>query len=211
MVLNAGGLRSLVTTALLLNQPDPVRLTLLYVRDGRPATDKRLEHCRQQADHYANVGFEEIEGGLLFAKPTDRRADGVPEATLATPRLLMAAMAHAIDRRAQRLAWPIAVDGAAPPMAAAQETQLLLHQLADLETQTAGLADVPELTLPLLSYTDRQLIELGSGLGVPWELAWSCVEKNPAACGNCPACVRRQKAFKSAGVVDPMRTPVARR
>ncbi|MEM9418946.1 MAG: 7-cyano-7-deazaguanine synthase, partial [Planctomycetota bacterium] len=65
----------------------------------------------------------------------------------------------------------------------------------------------PKLVTPLLSYTDLQVVELGAGLGVPWELAWSCVLDQETQCGGCPACQRRRAAFRAAGVIDPVFAP----
>jgi 7-cyano-7-deazaguanine synthase len=64
------------------------------------------------------------------------------------------------------------------------------------------LIQAPALEVPLLRYTDRQLIELGEGLGVPWETAWSCAMNVEQPCASCPACRRRIAAFRAAGVID---------
>jgi 7-cyano-7-deazaguanine synthase len=47
----------------------------------------------------------------------------------------------------------------------------------------------PRLLMPLLDLTKRDVVALGRRLGAPLELAWSCYEDGPAACGACPACV----------------------
>lgn len=207
-ILHSGGLRSLAATARVLNQPEPVRLTLLYIHDGRPAGPQRLEHLRQQADHYTLTSLREIELPHLFRDPAHHHPDGRPHAPLATPQLLLAALACATDLGAQELHWPVAVNGQLDAVAVAQEQQILIQQLAEADAP-AGTVDPasPPILTPLLSYTDLQIVELGAGLGVPWDRAWSCVMNKPEQCGSCPACQRRRAAFRAAGVIDPVFAP----
>lgn len=212
LILHSGGLRSLVATAMVLNRPDAARLSLLHVHDGRTAGPRRLEHLRQQADYYGLKTPHELNLPHLFGRPSAQQPDGLPRATLAGPQLVLMAYAHAMDQHAAELHWPQAVDGQVDAMAATMETQILVQQMAEAQP-TPGEAEVPlpELALPLVGYSDVQVVELGGGLGVPWELAWSCVMNSPIQCGSCPACRRRHAAFRAAGVVDAAFDPAAQR
>lgn len=207
-ILHSGGPRSLTATARVLNQPEPVRLTLIHVHDGQPAGPPRLEYLRRQADHYTLTTLREIELPDLYRDPAHHHPDGRPHAPLATPRLLTAAMATATEIGADELHWPIAVNGELEATATAQEQQMLIQQLAELESPAGSVGSAgPKLVTPLLGYTDVQVVELGTGLGVPWELAWSCVLGKLEQCGSCPACQRRRAAFRAAGVIDPVFAP----
>jgi 7-cyano-7-deazaguanine synthase len=57
---------------------------------------------------------------------------------------------------------------------------------------------------PLLHMTKADIVRLGSELGVPFELTWTCYRGGERACGRCEACVLRLKGFREAGVVDPI-------
>ncbi|MEM7627053.1 MAG: 7-cyano-7-deazaguanine synthase [Planctomycetota bacterium] len=208
MILHGGGLRSLVATALVLNQADAARVTLLHIDDGRDAAAQRAEYVRRQADHYALRRLDELSRPHLYGATTAQQPDGLPRATLAEAQLMLTAMAHAIDAGADELLWPIAVDGDTAATAAAQERQIVCTQLAEAEFMDDPSKTLPEVTLPLLGYRDAAVVELGSGLGVPWELAWSCAVNGETQCGGCPACRRRRAAFRAAGVVDPVFAPV---
>ncbi len=47
------------------------------------------------------------------------------------------------------------------------------------------------------------IVRLGSELGVPYELTWSCYGGDTKHCGTCSACRERKRAFSEAGMKDP--------
>jgi 7-cyano-7-deazaguanine synthase in queuosine biosynthesis len=57
---------------------------------------------------------------------------------------------------------------------------------------------------PLLELTDLQLLELGTHMQVPWNLAWSCDFGGESPCMACAGCWRRHAEFETAGLVDPI-------
>jgi len=56
---------------------------------------------------------------------------------------------------------------------------------------------------PLIELTKAQVVEWGYGLGVPYELTWSCYAGGDVHCGTCPTCRARKAAFEEAAVTDP--------
>ncbi|MDD5347673.1 MAG: 7-cyano-7-deazaguanine synthase QueC [Candidatus Omnitrophica bacterium] len=56
---------------------------------------------------------------------------------------------------------------------------------------------------PLLELTKEQIIKLGTLLGVPYELTWSCYKGGGKPCGVCDSCRLRAKGFRQAGMEDP--------
>lgn len=59
------------------------------------------------------------------------------------------------------------------------------------------------LEVPLMQMTKTEIISRGVGLGVPFELTYSCYEGGEFHCAKCPTCINRKEAFKQAGIVDP--------
>ena len=59
------------------------------------------------------------------------------------------------------------------------------------------------LYTPLMWLSKNEVVSLGTSLGVPFELTWSCYKGEELHCGTCPTCLARKQAFKEAGVVDP--------
>lgn len=47
---------------------------------------------------------------------------------------------------------------------------------------------------PLVKMTKQQIVNLGNGLGVPFELTWSCYRGGREPCRNCGACQQREEA-----------------
>lgn len=57
---------------------------------------------------------------------------------------------------------------------------------------------------PLSRLTKPEVIKLASTLGVPLELTWSCHRDLQEHCWRCDGCLSRERAFKVAGVRDPL-------
>ncbi len=57
---------------------------------------------------------------------------------------------------------------------------------------------------PFINLTKAEEIMLGVELGVDYSLTWSCYRGGEKACGSCDSCQLRLKAFKEAGLEDPI-------
>ncbi|MFP4144714.1 MAG: 7-cyano-7-deazaguanine synthase [Phycisphaeraceae bacterium] len=197
-ILHSGGLRSLVATALALRDTARQRITLIHVADGRRGGALRLAHCQQQARHFQIGRLRELSLPHLFGHGHGAQGDGAPMGHLAAAQMLLAGLAQARFEQAGRLVWPLSCAGDVRAAARAGEQMLLASHLGDLEP-----GEMPRLEAPLLEMTDAQVVELGSQLDVPWQLAWTCLASRHPACQTCPNCQRRQRAFQLAGVADP--------
>ncbi|MDQ8154580.1 MAG: 7-cyano-7-deazaguanine synthase QueC [Gemmatimonadota bacterium] len=86
------------------------------------------------------------------------------------------------------------------------------EKLANLATR-AGVEGATRLTVhaPLMQMTKREIIALGTSLGVDYGMTTSCYDPDAdgAACGRCDACQLRLRGFSQAGVADPARYQAA--
>ena len=57
---------------------------------------------------------------------------------------------------------------------------------------------------PFVDKKKFELVQIGEDLGVDFSRTWSCYRGGETACGTCPTCVERLKAFREAGASDPL-------
>ena len=81
------------------------------------------------------------------------------------------------------------------------------EKLANLATRAGVEGDAVKIRAPLLHLTKREIIDLGTSLGVDYSLTTSCYDpdESGAACGHCDACQLRLKGFSESGRRDPAR------
>lgn len=60
-----------------------------------------------------------------------------------------------------------------------------------------------EIVLPLIEMGKSEVIRLGSELGVPFDLTWSCYFNADQPCGACESCLEGAEAFAAATQSDP--------
>lgn len=80
------------------------------------------------------------------------------------------------------------------------------EKMADLATK-AGV-DGAHFTIhtPLINMTKAEIIRKGRELGVDFSMTSTCYDPSPdgSPCGQCDACILRQKGFAESGFADPL-------
>ena len=82
------------------------------------------------------------------------------------------------------------------------------ERLANLATKAGAEGNTHFRVLaPLIELSKREIIKLGTSLGVDYGLTLSCYDPSPdgASCGRCDACRLRRRGFQEAGLPDPTR------
>jgi 7-cyano-7-deazaguanine synthase len=57
---------------------------------------------------------------------------------------------------------------------------------------------------PLIHLSKSEIVKRGVELGAPFHLTWSCYRDSDIACGACDSCALRLRAFRQAGIEDPI-------
>lgn len=61
-----------------------------------------------------------------------------------------------------------------------------------------------KLLTPLLNLYKAEIIDIGTELGVPYQLTWSCYNGGEKPCGKCDSCLLRLKGFLEIKKTDPL-------
>jgi len=67
-----------------------------------------------------------------------------------------------------------------------------------------GTAKQIELEAPFLRMSKKEIVQISYSLKVPLDLTHSCYQGQHPACGVCDTCLTRIKAFREAGLIDPI-------
>ena len=61
-----------------------------------------------------------------------------------------------------------------------------------------------QVVTPLIAMRKAEIVTRGLELGAPFDLTWSCYQREDRACGVCDSCTLRLRAFRDAGAKDPI-------
>lgn len=61
-----------------------------------------------------------------------------------------------------------------------------------------------EIRTPVIAMKKSEIVGLGQKLNAPFDLTWSCYAQSEKACGDCDSCALRLRAFRVAGMRDPI-------
>ncbi|KXS40401.1 MAG: queuosine biosynthesis protein QueC [Candidatus Frackibacter sp. T328-2] len=78
------------------------------------------------------------------------------------------------------------------------------QQVINVGTKAGVEGNPIEIKTPLIDKTKAETIEIGLKLDAPYYLTTTCYRGDEKACGSCPACEIRLKAFAKVGVEDPI-------
>lgn len=213
----SGGMDSCVSAACARRDCDPC--TFLHVNYGQRTVRRELEAFHAIADRFAVAdrvvldldhirrfgGSSLLRGGPevpVVRRPTARAA-GVPSTYVPfrNGTLLAVATALAEVRGASRIyIGAVEEDSSGYPDCTAAFFRAFNRAIA---TGTRAGGSIRVVT-PVIRSTKADIVRLGSALGAPLELTWSCYRSEDAACGRCDSCLLRLRAFRAAGVEDPI-------
>ena len=210
----SGGMDSCVTAAIAHAENDD--LAFLHVSYGQPTEDRERRAFEELADHF-NIAFRlavsldhltRIGGSSLTDKsiPLSRGnpdAPGIPSSYVPfrNAHFLSIATSWAEVIGAQRVyIGAVAEDSSGYPDCRPEfyeSFQRVIEVGTKPETKI-------EIRTPVISLRKAEIIETGISLDAPLNLTWSCYRESERACGECDSCLLRLRAFREAGITDPI-------
>ena len=219
VVLASGGVDSTVTAA--VARRDGCQLYFLTIAYGQRHRVE-VERARSIAeavgavDHVVlDVDLRAMGGSALTGDqsvPKDRseaaRAQSIPSTYVPARNtiFLSLALAYAETRGAEAIYIGANVIDYSGYPDCRPEFLRAFEEAARLGTRTGSEGRPVQVRAPLLRMSKSEIIRLGAGLGVPFELTHSCYDPTAAAeaCGRCDSCRIRLEGFRAAGLVDPI-------
>ena len=77
------------------------------------------------------------------------------------------------------------------------------------EAISLGSGNALRIVAPFIDQPKSRVVAVGTELGVPFALTWSCYEGREKACGLCGTCRDRIRAFRENGLKDPIQYETA--
>ena len=210
----SGGMDSCVTAAIANNEND--ELAFLHVSYGQRTEQRERKAFEDLADYYdvklrlvislehlALIGGSSLTDSNLAVTPPDLSSQVIPSSYVPfrNSHLLAAAVSwgEVIGARAIYIG-AVAEDSSGYPDCR-PEFYAAFQNVIDLGTK-------PETNItirtPVIGLKKSEIVRTGFDLAAPLHLTWSCYQANELACGNCDSCALRLRAFREAGVRDPI-------
>jgi 7-cyano-7-deazaguanine synthase len=210
----SGGMDSCVTAAIAREEND--ELAFLHVSYGQRTEERERRAFEELANHYgvtkrlvASIDYLTRIGGSSLTDSSIRVAEA-DLASLEIPtsyvpfrnaHLLSIATSWAEVAGAQRIyIGAVAEDSSGYPDCR-PEFYDAFEQVIQRGTRPET---VIEIVTPVIALHKSEIIRRGVELNAPLELTWSCYQSSERACGRCDSCALRLRAFREAGVTDPI-------
>jgi 7-cyano-7-deazaguanine synthase len=209
----SGGMDSCVTAAI---AHETHELALLHVNYGQRTERRELEAFRQIADFYhvekrLVVTLEHLKsiGGSALTDPSisvpagQVGREGIPPTYVPFRNATILSAA---------VSWAEVIGATAVFIGAVEEDSSgypdcresfyrAFQQAVTLGTRPGSHI---EIVTPVIHLRKSEIVRRGVELGAPLGLTWSCYKDERVACGDCDSCLLRMRAFKEAGLPDPI-------
>ena len=214
IVLVSGGMDSCVTAAIANTEND--ELAFLHVSYGQRTEKRERQAFDALADHYGvdlrlvislehltQIGGSSLTDLSIAVTAADLNSHTIPSSYVPfrNSHLLAAAVSwgEVINANAIYIG-AVAEDSSGYPDCR-PEFYAAFQNVIDLGTKPG--TDI-RIRTPVIHLKKSEIIRAGLELGAPLDLTWSCYQASERACGNCDSCALRLRAFREAGVPDPI-------
>ncbi|HKO97864.1 MAG TPA: 7-cyano-7-deazaguanine synthase QueC [Pyrinomonadaceae bacterium] len=210
----SGGMDSCVSAAIANQEVE--ELAFLHISYGQRTEARERRAFEDLADYYevnqrlvvslealARIGGSSLTESALPVSDANLNSSGIPTSYVPfrNAHLLSVATSWAEVIRAGRIyIGAVAEDSSGYPDCR-PEFYEAFQQAISLGTKPDTKI---EIRMPVIAMSKAEIVTMGQKLGAPLQLTWSCYQEAAQACGNCDSCALRLRAFRIAGVTDPI-------
>jgi len=210
----SGGMDSCVTAAVANEEAEA--LAFLHVSYGQRTEARERRAFEEIADHYnvkqrlvvsldhlAQIGGSSLTDSKIAIRSADLAGQGIPTSYVPfrNAHLLSIATSWAEVIGANSIyIGAVAEDSSGYPDCR-PEFYEAFQEVIRLGTRPETNI---EIRTPVIAMKKSEIVELGQRLEAPFELTWSCYRETDQACGDCDSCALRLRAFRLAGITDPI-------
>ncbi len=210
----SGGMDSCVCAA--IANEDAGELAFLHVSYGQRTEARERRAFGEIADHYqvkqrlvvslehlSKIGGSSLTDRNLAIPPANLAGDGIPTSYVPfrNAHLLSIATSWAEVIHAEYIfIGAVAEDSSGYPDCR-PEFYEAFQRVIKLGTKAETRI---EIRTPVIAMKKSQIVDLGQRFNAPFELTWSCYGQSEQACGECDSCALRLRAFRTAGIRDPI-------
>ena len=210
----SGGMDSCVTAAIAKQEND--ELAFLHVSYGQRTEERERESFDALADHFgvelrlvislehlARIGGSSLTDEEIPVTTANLTSSLIPSSYVPfrNSHLLAAAVS-----------WGEVIGASAIYIGAVAEDSSgypdCRPEFYDAFQNVIDLGTKPETRItirtPVIYLKKSEIVQKGVDLGAPLHLTWSCYQETELACGKCDSCALRLRAFREAGVSDPI-------
>jgi 7-cyano-7-deazaguanine synthase len=210
----SGGMDSCVTAAIAHEENE--ELAFLHVSYGQRTEKRERQSFEALADHFnvksrlvisleqlARIGGSSLTDNAIPVTAANLSAHGIPSSYVPFRN------AHLL---AAAVSWGEVIGATSIYMGAVAEDSSgypdCRPEFYDAFQRVLDVGTKPETRItietPVINMRKSAIVQRGIQLGAPLHLTWSCYQASDLACGNCDSCALRLRAFREAGVVDPI-------
>jgi len=210
----SGGMDSCVTAAIAQQEND--ELAFLHVSYGQRTEQRERKSFDALADHFgvglrlvislehlARIGGSSLTDEAIPVTTANLASSAIPSSYVPfrNSHLLAAAVS-----------WGEVIGASAIYIGAVAEDSSgypdCRPEFYDAFQNVIDLGTKPETRItirtPVIYLKKSDIVQKGVDLGAPLHLTWSCYQESELACGKCDSCALRLRAFREAGVSDPI-------
>ena len=214
VVLVSGGMDSCVTAAIAATEND--ELAFLHVTYGQRTADRERRSFEAIADHYSvasrlvvsfahlsAIGGSSLTDNQIPVSQANLNSQEIPTSYVPfrNANLLSAATSWAEVLKAKKIyIGAVAEDSSGYPDCR-PEFYAAFERVIEVGTKPETRI---EIRTPVINLKKSDIGRRGLDLRAPLELSWSCYVESEKACGKCDSCALRLRAFREAGVDDPI-------